>query len=68
MPWFKIFKALLIVSAWTKGALKDGKITVKEAFDLIFKLAELLGLPTEFDLYQLKRALTSQLSNITDDK
>ena len=48
MPWFKIFRALLIVSVWAKGALKDGKVSIYEGFELAGKLADLLGLPTEF--------------------
>ena len=49
MPWFKIIRVCIIVTYWAKAALKDGKITLEEAIDLILKLAKLLGLPTVFD-------------------
>ncbi|KKN31460.1 hypothetical protein LCGC14_0823730 [marine sediment metagenome] len=51
MPWLKIIRAFFIVSKWSKGALKDGKVTLKEALDLAFKLSDLLGLPAKFSHY-----------------
>jgi hypothetical protein len=50
---FNFFKALRlfgIVSEWSAKALMDGKITSAEAFDLITKLAGILGIPTEIDI------------------
>ncbi len=49
MPWLKIIHALFIVAYWAKAALKDGRITLEEAINLILKLAKLLGLPTVFN-------------------
>ena len=53
MPWLKIIRVFLIVFAWAKTALKDGRITIQEALDLILKLAALLGIPTSFDVNEL---------------
>ncbi len=50
MPWLKIIRALFIVSIWSKSALKDGKVSIYETFELGGKLADLLGLKTEFTL------------------
>lgn len=68
MPWLKIIRALFIVSAWTKTVLKDGKISIMEAVDLILKLAHLLDLPTEFDATKLNFLLTNKTSNRTEGK
>ena len=52
MPWFKIIKALFIVSTWSKKALKDGKVSYQEVLDLGLKLATLLGLPAGFTTHK----------------
>lgn len=50
MSWLKILDALIIVLRWSKRALKDGKITFKEALSLALQLAELLKLPVDFNI------------------
>ncbi len=70
MPWLKIIKALFIVSKWAKISLKDGKVTLKEALDLGFKLAKLLGLPAAFTFYDdipLSGDAAAQALNLTED-
>ena len=50
---FNFFKALRlfgVVSEWSAQALMDGKITSTEAFDLVTKIADILGIPTEIDI------------------
>lgn len=59
MLWFKIIRAIFIITAWAKIALKDGKVTIHEAFDLIFKLAKLLGLPTAFNTGEMQNYIKS---------
>lgn len=51
MSWLKILDALIIVLRWSKKALKDGKITFKEALSLALQLAELLNLKADFNLH-----------------
>lgn len=50
MDFFKVLAVISLVSSWMKKALKDGKITLVEALDLIGQLAPELGLPLDFDI------------------
>lgn len=50
---WKIFTIFSIISAWSQAALADGKITLKEALDLIAQLAAALDLPLEYDVSKI---------------
>lgn len=50
MNFFKILSIIGLISSWMKKALEDGKITLREALDLIALLAESLSLPLDFDV------------------
>jgi len=54
MNFFKILSIISLISSWMKTALEDGKITLREALELIGLLAESLGLPLDFSLADIK--------------
>ena len=54
MNFFKILGIISLISSWMKKALEDGKITLREALELIGLLAESLGLPLDFSLADIK--------------
>ncbi len=68
MPWFKLFRAFFIILAWSKIALKDGKITIEEGYHLIYQLAKLLDLPTEFFNSKLWKSFEELPTNFGPDK
>jgi len=47
---FKIFAIFGVVSMWAKKAFADGKISVAEGIELVVELAEVLGIPLEWDV------------------
>lgn len=47
---FKVFAIFGVVSAWANKAFEDGKISVQEGIELVVKLAEVLGIPLEWDV------------------
>lgn len=47
---FTIFVVFGIVAAWAEKAMEDGKITVREALELVEEIATLIGVPLDFDL------------------
>lgn len=51
--FFKALAIMGIIAAWSDKALADGKITAEEAFELLVKLADSLGLPLSFSLPEL---------------
>jgi len=54
MNFFKILSIVSLISSWMAKALEDGKITLREALELIGLLAESLGLPLDFNLADVK--------------
>lgn len=50
IPFWKILTVLTIVLNWAGQALQDGKITLKEALELVQLLATALGVETLFDI------------------
>ena len=50
IPLLMIFSFIMVISAWAKKALEDGKITADEGFDLLKQLAGLLGVPLILDI------------------
>lgn len=50
IPLLMIFSFVMVISAWAKKALEDGKITADEGFDLLKQLAGLLGVPLILDI------------------
>lgn len=50
MNFFKILGIISLISSWMGKALEDGKITLREALELIGLLAPALGLPLDFDI------------------
>lgn len=50
IPLIMIFSFVTVIAVWAKKALEDGKISTEEAFDLLTKLAGLLGVPLSFDI------------------
>jgi len=54
MNFFKILSIVSLISSWMAKALEDGKITLREALELIGLLAGALGLPLDFSLADVK--------------
>jgi len=50
MNFFKILSIVSLISSWMAKALEDGKITLREALELIGLLAPALGLPLDFEI------------------
>ena len=50
MNFFKILSIVSLISSWMAKALEDGKITLREALELIGLLAPALGLPLDFKI------------------
>jgi hypothetical protein len=50
MNFFKILSIISLISSWMSKALEDGKITLREALELIGLLAPALGLPLDFEI------------------
>ena len=50
MNFFKILAIISLISSWMAKALEDGKITLREALELIGLLAPALGLPLDFEI------------------
>lgn len=50
---FMTLQILGIIAAWSSQALKDGKITIKEAVDLANRLGEALDVPVDIGLSTL---------------
>ena len=50
IPFLMIFTFFGIISAWASKALEDGKVTAQEAFELVVSLANVLGVPLQFDV------------------
>jgi len=50
MNFFKILSIISLISSWMAKALEDGKITLREALELIGLLAPALGLPLDFEI------------------
>jgi len=48
--FIKAMQVMSIVSAWSVQAMTDGKVTGKEAYDLISQLAPVLGIKLEWDV------------------
>lgn len=48
--FFKALRIMGIVTEWSTKALEDGKITLDEAADLAGRIADVLGISTEFKL------------------
>jgi len=47
---FKIFAIFGVVSTWANKAFADGKISVQEGIELVAELADVLGIPLEWDV------------------
>lgn len=47
MNYLKIINIIFIVSSWALAALKDGKISLPEWIDLVYRIAALLGLSVD---------------------
>jgi len=50
MNFFKVLAIISIISSWMTKALEDGRITLREALELIGLLAPKLGLPLDFEI------------------
>ena len=50
MNFFKILSIIGLISSWMKKALADGKVTLREALELLELLAAQLGIPLDFDI------------------
>lgn len=50
MNFFKILSIISLISSWMSKALEDGRITLREALELIGLLAPALGLPLDFEI------------------
>ncbi len=50
MNFFKILSIIGLISSWMKMALEDGKVTLREALELLELLAAQLGIPLDFDI------------------
>ncbi len=50
MNFFKILAIIGLISSWMKRALEDGKVTLREALELLELLAAQLGIPLDFDV------------------
>lgn len=47
---FMVFAIFGVVSTWAKKAFEDGKISVQEGIELVVELADVLGIPLEWDV------------------
>ena len=50
MNFFKMLSIFALLSSWMKKALADGRITLREALELLELLAKELGLPLDFEV------------------
>lgn len=50
MNFFKILAIISLISSWMAKSLEDGKITLREALELVGLLAPRLGLPLDFEI------------------
>lgn len=50
---FVMLQIIGVMSAWADKALKDGRISIVEALDLIVAIARLLGVPVDDDITTL---------------
>lgn len=53
LSMFVMLQIIGVMSAWADKALKDGKITIIEALELIVAIARLLGVPVDDDITTL---------------
>lgn len=51
--FFKGLQLMAEVSNWSEKALADGKVTLREAVDLVERVAPILGIPVEIDFSTL---------------
>lgn len=47
--YFKLIHIGFVVVAWALAAIRDGKISIPEWIDLVYKIAALLGLEISTD-------------------
>lgn len=48
--FLKALQIMGLISSWSVTALEDGKVTAKEALELIEGACSILGVPLELDL------------------
>jgi len=56
LNFFKALHLLSVVAKWSEKALKDNKITLTEALELVREIAPILGVPLSIDLPESKAA------------
>ena len=63
---FKIFAIFGVVSTWANKAFADGKISVQEGIELVAELADVLGIPLEWDVPEGVRLKVSEIREAHD--
>lgn len=63
---FKIFAIFGVVSMWAKKAFADGKISVQEGIELVAELADVLGIPLEWDVPEGVLEATAEIREAHD--
>jgi len=63
MNFFKILSIVSLISSWMAKSLEDGKITLREALELVGLLANALGLPLDFNPAEIKGLNFTEAAN-----
>jgi len=61
-----MFQFITVIGAWSVKALEDGKITAKEALELVESLAMIIGVPLELDVPDTVKEIVDGDSNKSD--
>jgi len=53
--FWTVFSLITVLSAWLAKSTEDGKITLDEVIELVFTIAQQLGLSMDQELIDLKK-------------
>jgi len=53
--FFKGLELMAITQTWSEQALEDGKVTLKEATELVTRICEVLDIPLELEVPKGKK-------------
>ena len=63
---FLVFAIFGVVSKWAAKAFADGKISIQEGIELVVELAEVLGIPLDWDVPEVVLEATKDIREAHD--